>query len=101
MQVVYLPATRPDLQWMRAYYLDIFPAGARYAGRRFQNTIRLLKDNPDIGRPGALPGTKELVIPRTPFLILYRINTVADRIEILRVWDGRAQRDTGEPESQS
>lgn len=93
MKIVYLPRTRTDLQWMKEYYTHVFPEGARYARLRFQNAEKLLKDNPQAGRPGALPGTRELVIARTPFLILYRIQ--ADRIEILRIWDGRSDRNSG------
>jgi len=90
MKIVYLPQTRTDLQWMKEYYTRVFPEGARYARLRFQNAERLLRDNPLAGRPGALPGPRELVIARTPFLILYRIQ--ANRIEILRICDGRTHR---------
>ncbi|MGI2035738.1 type II toxin-antitoxin system RelE/ParE family toxin [Rhizobium panacihumi] len=90
MQIVYLPQTRSDLRWMKEYYSSVFPEGARYARLRFLKAENLLRDNPNAGRPGALPGTRELVIAKTPFLILYRLQ--ADRIEILRVWDARALR---------
>ena len=90
MKIVYLPRTRADLRWMKEYYTHVFPEGARYARLRFQNAEQLLKDNPQAGRPGALSGTRELVIARTPFIILYRIQ--AERIEILRIWDGRSFR---------
>ncbi|EUB95060.1 plasmid stabilization system [Rhizobium sp. CF080] len=99
MKIVYLPQTRADLRWMKDYYTQVFPQGARYARLRFQNAERLLKDNPEIGRPGALPGTRELVIARTPFIILYRIQM--DRIEILRIWDGRSIRQSSTTEDPS
>ncbi|MBB3118501.1 type II toxin-antitoxin system RelE/ParE family toxin [Pseudoduganella violacea] len=37
---------------------------------------------PELGRPGAIPGTRELVISRSPFIVLYQIK--AGEIEILR-----------------
>jgi addiction module RelE/StbE family toxin len=44
---------------------------------------------PDQGRIGRRPGTREMVVPRTPFVIAYRVSE--DRIEVLRVMHG-AQR---------
>ena len=37
-------------------------------------------------RPGRVPGTRELVIPRTPFVVPYRLKS--DIIQILRVYHG-------------
>ncbi len=88
MEIVYLPQTRGDLRWMKDYYSRVFPAGARHARLQFEAAEALLRDNPNAGRPGILPGTRELVIPKTPFIIFYRV--ASDRVEVLRVWDGRA-----------
>jgi toxin ParE1/3/4 len=42
---------------------------------------------PERGRPGRWPGTRELVIARTPFVLAYRL---ADgTVQILRVLHGR------------
>jgi plasmid stabilization system protein ParE len=45
--------------------------------------------NPEIGRRGRAPGTRELVISQTPFLVAYRVHN--ETIEVLRVLHG-AQR---------
>lgn len=42
---------------------------------------------PYMGRPGRVPGTRELVITGTPYLVPYRIK--GDRVEILAVLHGR------------
>jgi toxin ParE1/3/4 len=42
-----------------------------------------LVQNPEIGREGRVAGTQELVIARTPFLAVYRIE--ADQIQILNL----------------
>ena len=44
-----------------------------------------LKDNPEIGRIGRKQGTRELVLSKTSFILIYRIRPRAKRIEILRV----------------
>jgi toxin ParE1/3/4 len=49
----------------------------------------LLTLQPEIGRVGRTKGTRELVVSRTPFIVVYRIK--GERIEILRFLHG-AQR---------
>ena len=39
-----------------------------------------LPHHPAIGRPGRVPGTRELVINRTPFILVYRVEGEAVRI---------------------
>jgi toxin ParE1/3/4 len=46
----------------------------------------LLADNPHMGRPGRVPGTRELVVTRTPYIVPYRVR--GDTLEILRVYHG-------------
>ena len=50
-----------------------------------QAVLRLL-EFPESGRSGRVPGTRELVIPRTPYLVAYV--PTADSIRILRVLHG-------------
>ena len=88
MRLVYLPSTRGDLLWLRHYYARVFPAGAAAARTRMLAMERLILDNPHLGRPTHRAGVRRLQITRTPFFLLYR--TTADRIEILRVIDGRS-----------
>jgi len=48
---------------------------------RIEKQIDQLLANPEIGRAGRMEGTRELVISRTPFIVVYRIK--AKRIEIV------------------
>ncbi len=50
---------------------------------RIEKQIDQLLDNPEIGRAGRRQGTRELVISRTPFVVVYRIK--AKHIVIVRV----------------
>lgn len=45
-----------------------------------------LRAYPNLGRPGRVRGTRELVVVGTPFIIPYRVRS--DRIEILAVLHG-------------
>jgi toxin ParE1/3/4 len=46
----------------------------------------LLPEHPEIGRPGRISGTRELVVRGTPFIVPYR--TVGREIQVLRVYHG-------------
>jgi len=62
------------------------PEAARaVAGRVFAATDRL-SEHPASGRPGRVPGTRELVVPATPFIVPYRVR--GEVVEILHVFHG-------------
>jgi toxin ParE1/3/4 len=60
-------------------------------GDRIQHQVNLLADHPAMGRVGRKRGTRELVISRTPFVIVYRVRRSTQRVEILRVLHGAQQ----------
>jgi len=90
MKIVYLPSARDDLVWMRTYCTRVFPEGSARARAHFRSAQHMLAANPEIGRTTDVATVRELQVARTPFSIIYRINR--GRIEVLRVWDGRAER---------
>jgi len=53
---------------------------------RIFSGIELLELNPEAGRRGRIPGTRELVIDATPFLVAYRMRR--GHIEILSLLHG-------------
>ena len=54
--------------------------------REIEQQTNLLPAQPEMGRIGRAKGTRELVISRTPFIVVYRIKE--ERIEILRFLHG-------------
>lgn len=90
MKIVYLASARDDLVWMRTYYTRVFPEGSARAREHFRSAKRTLAANPELGRITDVATVRELQIARTPFSIIYRLDR--GRIEVLRVWDGRAER---------
>lgn len=85
MNIIWSPEAIEDLISLRAYIAAQSPAGARRIVLRILHDVEgLLPDNPHMGRPGRVPGTRELVIPQTPYIVPYRVQREA--IQILRVY---------------
>ena len=49
-------------------------------------SVDALRDHPNLGRPGRLTGTRELVVSGTPYVVPYRV--LGDDVEILAVFHG-------------
>ncbi|OBZ96120.1 plasmid stabilization protein [Pararhizobium polonicum] len=61
-------------------------AAARLVNDIHAKTYRLPSANPFIGRNGDIRGTRELVIPGTPYIVAYRVRDT--QVEILFVQHG-------------
>jgi toxin ParE1/3/4 len=84
---VWSPEAIDDLSALRANIEQDDPAAAqRVALHIVTNVETLLANNPEMGRPGRVPGTRELVIPRTRFIVPYRL--VGNTIQVLRIFHG-------------
>src|SRR4029077_5057594 len=87
MNIVWSPEAIEDLASLRAYIAENNPAAARRTVRHIIESIeQLIPDNPRIGRAGRVPGTRELVIPRSPYIVPYRLQRTT--IQIWRVYHG-------------
>jgi toxin ParE1/3/4 len=75
------------LAHLRARIATDRPGAAQQVAATILGTVDLLAEHPGLGRPGRVPGTRELIVPGTPYLIPYRVGGV--RIEILAVFHGR------------
>ena len=84
MEVRWLDDALADVTEIYRYVAADDPRAAARVVQRIQAAVRLLAEMPYRGRPGRWPGTRELVIPRTPYIVPYRVQ--GDLIEILRVF---------------
>ena len=65
------------------------PRAALRIDDQIESQTRLLAMSPMMGRAGREPGTREMVINRSPFVLVYRV--LRSRIEILHLLHGRQQ----------
>ena len=76
-----------DLASLHAFITKDNPAAAQKVAMTIVASVETnLPDNPHIGRPGRVSGTRELVITHTPYIVPYRIKS--DTIQVLRVYHG-------------
>lgn len=86
MRIVWTAPALREIEAIGDYIaLESPRASARIVTRVFDR-VDTLADHPEIGRPGRIPGTRELVITNTPFIVPYRVR--GDLIEVLSVFHG-------------
>lgn len=83
MRVKWLRSALQNLHQAVDYIAQDNPVAASNAAESIWETATRLEHHPYIGRPGRLKGTRELVVPRLPYVIRYRIKT--ETVEILRI----------------
>lgn len=86
MQIKWLRKALQNLDDEAEYIAKDDSQAAQLVVQRIAQTVSLLEENPSLGHPGRLPGTLELVIPKTRYIIPYRVRPRLQRIEILRVF---------------
>ncbi len=86
MILVWLRRAIADRDAQLDYIAQDNPRAAIEQGDHIAHQVEQLIKHPEMGRSGRKPGTRELVISRTPFIIIYRIK--GTRIELLRVLHG-------------
>ncbi len=86
MQIRWLRKALQNLDKEGEYIAKDDPRAAKLIIQRILQTVSLLEDNPSLGHPGRLPGTHELVIPKTRYIVPYRVRPRLQRIEILRIF---------------
>ena len=60
------------------------PGAAARIVDRIATSVDRLATHPASGRPGRVPGTRELIVTGTPYIVPYRVR--GDTVEILRVF---------------
>ncbi|NTI42274.1 type II toxin-antitoxin system RelE/ParE family toxin [Rhizobium rhizogenes] len=81
-------AYRADLEKIVGYIAQNNLTAALAMWDEIEAQVERLRDFPHSGRIGRLPGTRELVVTRTSFLVVYRVE---DNIELIRVLHGAQQ----------
>jgi addiction module RelE/StbE family toxin len=83
MKIVWLEDAAADLDRVFDYLLERKPEAVRTFLELIQRRVGQLVEHPELGRPGRVETTRELVVTGTPYIVAYRIK--GERIDILAV----------------
>lgn len=89
MRIVWSRRAIRHLVSLRKYIAKDSGQSASLVAMRILHAIDLLQTQPEIGRPGRVLGTRELIVPDTPYVIPYRVRQA--RLELIAVFHGRQQ----------
>lgn len=84
MRIVWQALARSDPAEVRRFIERDDPGAAGRVAARIVALVERLAVAPAMGRPGRVPGTRELVVPGLPYVVPYRV--VGDEVRILRVY---------------
>jgi addiction module RelE/StbE family toxin len=84
VEIVWSPLARARLREIRAYVARDKPEAAERLATRIVAMVEALRSHPRLGRVGAKPGIRELVIGSTPYIVLYRVQD--QRVTISTIW---------------
>jgi len=84
VEIVWSPLARARLREIRAYIALDKPDAAEHTAMRIVAIVEALRSHPLLGRTGAEPGARELVIGGTPYIVLYEFRR--RRITIMTIW---------------
>lgn len=93
MRTRWLRRALRDLDDIAAFIAADSPPAATQVVGEIVRQVNLLADQPALGRPGRIPGTRELVISGLPFIVPYRVRN--DTVELLRVMHAARQWPSG------
>jgi toxin ParE1/3/4 len=83
VRVRYVPRARAQLRRIGRYIAQDSPTAAQQVVARITEAVDGLATFPTMGRPGRVIGTRELIVPGTPYVVAYRVRESA--VEVLAV----------------
>ena len=86
MKLVWGHRAHRDLHELIAYIAEDSIQAAELVASRIFKSAEILTQVPCAGRTGRVDSTRELVVLRTPYLLVYRVESSA--VRILRVYHG-------------
>jgi toxin ParE1/3/4 len=84
VEIVWSPLARARLEEIHAYVALDNPAAAERLATRIVAVVEALRNHPHLGRAGAEPGIRELIIGGTPYVVVYRVR--GKRVTISTIW---------------
>jgi len=95
-RVEWRPMAREDLRSIIQYIGKDNPTRAKNFGKELRDKTKLLTRHPELGRPGRLPGVRELVA-HPNYIVFYRVPDEGRTVQILRMKHATQQMSSAKP----
>jgi toxin ParE1/3/4 len=89
-EIVWSPLALARLREIRAYVASDKPEAAERLATRIVAVVEALRHHPYLGRAGPEPGTRELIVGGTPYVVICRVR--GKRVIISTIWHGAQQK---------
>jgi toxin ParE1/3/4 len=86
MTVIWSNTVVGHLEQILDFQQAVSSGGSVTVRRKILETVRRVGQMPNSGRVGRIDGTREAVVPRSPFIVVYELSENA--VEILGIWHG-------------
>jgi toxin ParE1/3/4 len=83
LSIRWLPQAQSNRLEQLEFIAQDNPLAAINQDEEIERQINMLLAHPQMGRPGRVAGTRELVISGTPFVVIYRLQ--GQSIEVIRL----------------
>lgn len=92
MKVVFDDRAVEDLEDIYRFISAENPHAARSVVDRIVASVERLADFPRMARDGKVADTREWVVPRLPYIAVYRVHTVRQELVVVGVFHGARER---------
>jgi addiction module RelE/StbE family toxin len=93
MKVVFDPRAAEDIERIHEFIAADSPVNARAVVDRILTSIEKLGAFPAMARAGRVEGTREWVIPRLPYIAVYKVDEERDILTVIAVFHGAQERE--------
>jgi addiction module RelE/StbE family toxin len=88
MKLIFDDRAISDLENIHHWIAQENPKAARAVVDRIVASVELLASFPHMGRPGRDEGTREWVVPRLPYIVIYEVSEKHDDVIVIAVFHG-------------
>jgi len=88
LQIEWRSQADGDIDDIFRHVFEFQPAAAWSLRDAIARNVEFLAMHPALGRPGRVRGARELVIPSTPYVVAYTVDSRRDVVQVLAVIHG-------------
>jgi plasmid stabilization system protein ParE len=95
LKLIISPRAAADIERLHTFLANTNPEVAGRFAQSLGSAIESLEELPNRGRPTAVVGLRELIVPfgHAAYVLRYAYNATRDELVVIRIWHGREARE--------